>query len=415
MASVREAMSLVRARLWNARAPAREAHLGDVTNKYYLRAHANGHSKPTVVVVSPYAVYPPSHGGSRRIASLLQHLQGGFQLVLLTDEAGLYSAKTLERYPGVSVVHAVGGRPDLEAGANRIARIRSHCHAALRQELARIVDCYSPALVQIEFVELAGLVEERRSGTPWVLTLHDVLLSGNLSSEENQFERKLMKKYDALVACCDEDAALLDGVRVRVIPNGADTGGAYGPPSSGRSLLFAGPFRYRPNLDGISTFLKTVYPKLLERVPGVEIHILGGQGAPATAARLECFHLPGVQVHDHQDDIAPWLERCAVSINPLTGIRGSCIKLAESLAAGRVCVSTIEGARGFLDPSLTSLVKVGSIDDFLGPICDLLLDEALRHRTEKLTETARRSLDWARSAALQTALYEELIRNGRRR
>jgi len=68
--------------------------------------------------------------------------------------------------------------------------------------IGEVVDCYS-RLVQIEFVELAGLVEARRSGTPWVLTLHDVLLSGNSSSDEDRFEAQAheeIRRHRSLLA-----------------------------------------------------------------------------------------------------------------------------------------------------------------------------------------------------------------------
>ena len=46
------------------------------------------------------------------------------------------------------------------------------------------------------------------------------------------------------------------------------------------------------------------------------------------------------QVVGHRDDVPALLARCALTINPLAQIRGSAVKLVESLAAGRVCVTT---------------------------------------------------------------------------
>src|ERR1035441_10872338 len=77
--------------------------------------------------------------------------------------------------------------------------MRSHSHEFLRNELNRILRVYRPDLVQIEYVELALLSRRREGRTPWILTLHDVLLSGvSCQSLEDNFERKWIAKVRPL-------------------------------------------------------------------------------------------------------------------------------------------------------------------------------------------------------------------------
>jgi hypothetical protein len=103
--------------------------------------------------------------------------------------------------------------------------------------------------VQIEYVELALLARRRKGRTPWIPTLHDVLLSGAFRQPaEDIFEREWIGKFDHLIACCEEDASLLHGMPVSVAPNGAAIGrGCYTPSAGLSDLLFLGPFRYQPN------------------------------------------------------------------------------------------------------------------------------------------------------------------------
>ena len=92
---------------------------------------------------------------------------------------------------------------------------------------------------------------------------------------------------------------------------------------------------------------------------------------------------PGVDVVGHRDDVAAALRQCTLTINPLTGIRGSALKLVESLTAGRVCVGTHESARGFADAGFAGLVTVPDVAAMAAPIIALLTfdDDAAPART----------------------------------
>src|SRR5207253_1032157 len=43
-------------------------------------------ARPRVLFVTPFCVFPPRHGGARRIDGLLRELRRDFEIVLVTDE-----------------------------------------------------------------------------------------------------------------------------------------------------------------------------------------------------------------------------------------------------------------------------------------------------------------------------------------
>jgi glycosyltransferase involved in cell wall biosynthesis len=96
-------------------------------------------------------------------------------------------------------------------------------------------------------------------------------------------------------------------------------------------------------------------------------------------------------------------------VNPLSNIRGSSIKLAESLASGRVCVSTEAGARGFRGIHAQSLVLVKEIEDMFEPIRELMLDEERRILQEAPSSALLGELSWENSARIQAQLYDEVL------
>jgi glycosyltransferase involved in cell wall biosynthesis len=398
-------------RLKASAAPVHELPWSHLRTKYYPVPRRRDDTRPTVLVAAPYALFPPTHGGAHRIHHLLERVAQRYRVILLSDEGQSYGDTSAPYLAHFEAVHFAGGRKEQDSGEPpRIARMRSHSHALLENELRRIMAAYHPQLVHIEYVELALLARRRKGRTPWILTLHDCLLSGAAEpTREDAFEREWIGRFDHLIACGEQDAALLRGLPVSVVPNGADIRGPYTPSAELRDLLFLGPFRYQPNWDGIREFLGETYPALRGRIPGIRIHILGGVDAPARARGCETFGQPGVYVHDHVDDVAPWLRACAVTVNPIRNNRGTCLKVIESLAAGRVCVSTREGARGFLRSGLDGLIAVDAVSDLTEPIARLLQDEETRLKLEAPDADKLAAFSWERAAEKQMAIYERLI------
>lgn len=399
---------IARARAGRRRKPFAAVDLAHTPAKAYARPDG-ADSRPTVLIVTPYRILPPRHGGARRIRGLCEALKERWRFVLLSDEADAHGPEAWRDLGPFDAVHLAGGRPD--GGTGRTARIASHSHPALQTELDRLVAVHRPALVQMEYVELAGLTPP--AGVPCILTAHDVLFPpGGPETPADRWERQLLARFAAIVACSAEDAALLAPLPAALVPNGAAVGGPWRPSAGNRTLLFAGPFRYRPNLEGLRGFLDTVFPALRRRFPDLGLTVLGGDGARAVQAAEPLLRQPGVTVVEAVDDVRPWLDACALTINPLTGTRGSSLKLIESLAAGRVCVSTRDGARGFLDTGLPGLVTAGDIAGLLEPIARLIDDEPARLALEAPRDEPLRPFSWEAAARAQERLYRDLLGMG---
>ncbi len=364
---------------------------------------------PLILIVSPYCIYPPAHGGARRIHELIERITLDFDIVLLSDEAESYSDASLKYFEKCHLVCLVGGRK-APVHNDRIERILTHSHPALARQLRTLVQIHNPDIVQIEYVELAKLVEMRDS-RPWILTLHDVLLdeSGN-SRDEDEFELQYIHRFDKVIVCSSEDRALLRDRNVHVVHNGAHVAMHYTPSPADAPILFMGPFRYPPNFSGIIRFLEDVFPGIRARVPTARLWILGGLRARQIAAGDTCFNQPGVTVFDFIEDVSPYLRDCSISINPNKSVRGSSLKVIESLSAGRVCVSTRDGARGLLEFGLASLVVIDE-NNFADCIVRLLTDLEYRHSLEVPTGALYR-YSWQRASEEQARIYRSLLQTG---
>ena len=369
--------------------------------------------RPRVLLVSPFALFPPAHGGARRVAELTARLRDRVDYLLLGDEGSLYGSEAERWIDGMTAARFVEGRGDQRGVIAPLEqRLQRHVWPGLCEELERMIERHDPDIVQVEFMELAALARTRSGRARWLLALHDVYLSQDPRDASGDVaQRAAMERFDALTVCSAEDAALLPAsAPATLIGNGAtDRRSAYKPSSDSPRLLFMGPFRYAQNRDGILEFLATAWPALRGRFPDLVLTILGGAESAEVAAAEPSLRLPGVELVTAFVDPTPYLEDCALTINPQRNIRGSSIKLIESLLAGRVCVSTIDGARGFAESGLEGLVLAPAIAAMAAPISTLLADHAERRRRERCDDARLDRLTWNAMAEKQFELYCRLL------
>ncbi len=379
------------------------------TDHYYPRAPQPRGERPRVLLVTPFALFPPAHGGARRVSELTRLLADQVDWILLSDERSLYSAESEPWLAAFQSVHLVEGRGDKpgEAALPWPARLKRHVHAAMQAELDRLIAVYDPDVVQIEFMELAALRPSHPGRAPLLLSLHDVYLDG---SADDAAQRAAMRDFSAVSVCSPEDASLLDRASVHLVPNGATSRlESYQPSPEAPHILFMGPFRYAPNVDGIRAFLRHCWPAIRERFPNARLSILGGPESGPMRHADPLLRLPGVELIDRFVDPAPYLARAALTINPQREIRGSALKVIESLLAGRICVSTRSGARGFADAQLPGLILAEDVAAMAAPIMDLLDDIRRRHALERADDGRLSPWTWEGIAQKQLALYQTLL------
>lgn len=369
-------------------------------------------AKPVVLLVSPFALFPPSHGGARRVAELVSRLRDRYDFILLSDEASLYDEDAREGLVQFRAFHLIEGRGDLvgEGPLSFRERMQRHAWPRLRTTLQHLIESYRPNLIQIEFMELARLIEDRVDQLPWTLSLHDVMV-GVDDGETDLEQQALIARYDAVAVCSPEDAALLQRADAQLVRNGAiDRRAAYHPSTSTPpTLLFMGPLRYGPNRRGIEAFLDDVWPVLRHDHADIRLVILGGIGARQLVAADSRYADTRLELVDRYVDPTSYLATATLTLNPLIDIRGSSLKLMESLLAGRVCVTTTDGARGLGDDHPLAAEVCACIGDMAAPISRLIRDETERHRRESPHDPCLDALTWTASAAAQAQLYQSLL------
>jgi len=358
---------------------------------------------PRVLLVSPFAVIPPAHGGARRVLELARASAERIDWVLLHDEASQAAPASAWHDAPFRQIHPIGGRPP--HSDDPLDSLHAHAHAALAQEMLRLLRQTRSQVLCLEHIESLYLIDALPSELPIVLTLHDA--GRHLPEAVAQALRARLPRIAALVLSTPQDLGFWGHANEVLIENGVHIPAQTEASPDSLELLSVAPLRYDRNRAGLRCFLEEAWPTLHEQVPGIRLTILGGQRAGQYLHELAIT--AGVEVIDGFVDPAPYYARCAVAINPQQDIEGSALKVAEALAYGRVMVSTRDGARGYEALDSPALCRADDCAAMVPYLVELLAKPAQRHERERRARGDIQPWSWEYGGAKLLALIQQLI------
>lgn len=174
------------------------------------------------------------------------------------------------------------------------------------------------------------------------------------------YEPRQLRKFDLVYAISDKEkgkiAQFNKNVKV-LIPEIPPTGNKAN--LKAKKLFFVGLLTWYPNKQGISWFIKEVFPRLKQEIPEITLDIVGDYSPR--------WNLPvhkGVRFHGYQKDLRPFWKNASVFIVPLWYGSGIRIKILEALANGIPVVSTEKGAEGLPDKIKKKIIIVNTSQEF---------------------------------------------------
>lgn len=154
-------------------------------------------------------------------------------------------------------------------------------------------------------------------------------------------ELALVRQADATLVVSPAEremlSALLPGAPVDVLSNLHEVADGGLPFEQRHDLVFVGGFRHPPNVDAVLWFGREIFPLVHARLPDVRFHCIG-MAPPAEVLALQAQ--PGIVVHGHVADLAPYMDGARIAVAPLrfgAGVKG---KVNLSMAHGQPVVAT---------------------------------------------------------------------------
>lgn len=255
-------------------------------------------------------------------------------------------------------------------------RIRAE-HRISRAALTRLevlVRDFRPDTVLVEGIGLFKLLRPLRAQTKQlILDMHNVEsdLAGQLRRVDakrpavatitaglgiRRLERKALALVDRVWVCSRQDCERLMALSrhtlpIDVVPNGIPHA-AHGPetlqaePGAGNGfpvILFIGHLGYPPNVDAVERLAGSILPRIRQALPAATLVLAGRNLKPAVRALAG---LPGVELVEDPESVAPLLSRAHLSIMPLAAGGGTRIKILEAMAWGVPVIATPLAAEG---------------------------------------------------------------------
>jgi glycosyltransferase involved in cell wall biosynthesis len=157
--------------------------------------------------------------------------------------------------------------------------------------------------------------------------------------------KRQLKRFDAFFFVSQRDQARHPELQSALLPNIPFS--PVSPPfpqADSSTLLFVGSLWYAPNREGIDRFLARCWPAIKAAQPQAKLQLVGA--APSQVRHAWEQH-PDVSAPGFVDDLGEAYRNAAFTIAPIYSGGGTNIKILESLAYGRACVTTPHCAGAF--------------------------------------------------------------------
>lgn len=345
-----------------------------------------------VLLVWPYAPWPPVTGTARRLARLTEELARHAEVAMvLTTPAELASTS-------VPLLFGAQGKPSrgqdlrgmghaLKAGEPLFAGFYHRADA--RAGLRRALEIWQPDVVWVHGI--AGDTIARGVVPDDVLVL-------DLSDAEHERFRRLadstggprgflwrldahratrwaasrLPLLRAVTVVSDADRAsyqrLAPQARLVLVPNGVDAKSEPRPDPAQNSLLFLGDLAYPPNAEGLQWFVDHVLPRARQ----VERLLVVGRGVAPPA--------PKVEATGFLADLDDAWRQVAAMVVPLRTGGGTRLKVLDAMGAGVPVISTRFGVEGIGAEPGVHYVAAESAEEFVEEIGRVINDAQLRRR-----------------------------------
>ncbi len=395
--------------------------------------------RPRLLIVMPYRIYPPNHGGAVRLYNLIRLLaeDADIHLLIFDREPGDEQRSALEAL-GV-VVHQHHWEPSFEHPWWTLEPPNSRLFGSHRvaEKIRDLVYCQGIEVLHLENTELASyrrvvpevavlLVEEdvtfrsfrRRRSLGFHRRYPDSRAFGASHGDWMRMLRhevRSCRQVDQVHAMSADDGAYLasflgdGGRRIVVVPNAVDCA-FYRPPQpplERNGILIVGNYQNLPNVDAVTWFMAEVWPLVRQGNGSAELTLVGAEMPEEVRAH---GRREGVAALGAVPELRPFYHRHRVLAVPIRAGSGTRLKLFEAFAAEIPAVSTTLGAEGIDCSADEHLLIADAAPAFAAAILRLLDDRELG---AKLAGAASRWVkerhDWRHSAAVHLAALHQLL------
>lgn len=204
------------------------------------------------------------------------------------------------------------------------------------------------------------------------------LLSHRMAMIWRRREGRVDRRFDLVTVCSDADRDYLGGRHdICVVPNGFPTPGSQPrrAPANPPRIGFIGWFQGQPNVEGVTWFIRQVWPQIKRKAPLARLRLVGGDTDRDFSADG-----PDVDGLGYLDDPSEEIGTWRTMIVPIRVGGGTRVKVAQAFSRNCPVVSTSLGVYGYAVENGSELLIADDADSFAAACLRLIEDTALATR-----------------------------------
>ncbi|MEW6673842.1 MAG: glycosyltransferase family 4 protein [Thermodesulfobacteriota bacterium] len=373
--------------------------------------------KSKILILCPDLPYPITAGGHMRMASILEAMSRfAFLAVACVADKVPETTRKWCKHLNIDLYAAPPPIPSrLQTWKDRLRMVWKRDNFIHRPQMQHFLDrIYSkvaPDLVWLETPYLIRYALGWRERVPLVVDfwgtsegpyrvlaaasgLHKII-PGVRWWIARGGELQYVPKIRDIVCVSQRDAdyflAISPQSRVQPIPVGivkSDTpdmpSREIGPQRDSQIMMLTGDLSFPPNIDAGSYFVKEIFPRIREKCPAAQIHLVGRN--PASELQ-ELARYPGVTIKGWVPDLGREISGATIYVLPMRLGSGFRTKLLDVFPLGKAIVTTTVGTEGLALSHGDNCLVADTAADFAEACVELLRYPDLR---EKLGASARR-------------------------
>lgn len=172
----------------------------------------------------------------------------------------------------------------------------------------------------------------------------------------------------------------------------------------GKFLLFVGSLWYRPNYEGISWFIKDIWPEVKEKYKDLKLLIIGKYDEKDILRGKDVEYLGFVE------DIYGYYKNCIGTVVPLKMGSGTRLKIVEAMSFKVPVISTTIGCEGISVEDNKNILIADNNEEFMDKI-DMLVNEDINSIIEDGYELVKSEYNWDSIGLKLNAYIKETVEN----
>ncbi|KPM48833.1 glycosyltransferase family 4 protein [Jiulongibacter sediminis] len=378
-----------------------------------------------IAIVSIVFPYPIDSGGSAGTFNLIEYSRKFHEITFICPNVSEERKQKLqELWPNVKILTTPANKPEsfalkfFKTGLALKQRFTGttpdyfypKTHLAIN-DLSR---CHYPGLIeminqeleenqydllQVEFIDFAGLVNTIKADIPKIFIHHEIRYR-RLQMEYDTLREKsdrdiyhieatkaleisLLNKYDKVVTVSDQDVTYLEeaGVKKKLLysspsPISIKNHELNSPFKFKNKIVFLGPENHYPNLDGVNWFLETAWDKISASHPEVQFQVVSKWSEPFKKLHATRKNIEFLGFVDDLSDVFDG----AILIVPIRIVSGMRMKILEGISWKVPIVSTSDGAEGLPMKDSQNCMIADTPEEFISKVNQLIENEDLANK-----------------------------------